>query len=218
MRNVWPWIGALVLAVLVVGVPLLHGRAQYEQFRRFRVVKDGQVYRSGQLYGDGLREIHRRYGLRTVINLQEESEAVNPLVPRNYFRRSKETEGAVCEELGVQFIQLAGGVLDNAGTAGRPMLVDDFFAICDDPKNYPILFHCKAGLHRTGALCAVYRMEYEGWTRDRALEELRASGYGIFKATNDNEYIQRYLFDFAPGHRRSGTVPPKPKAPEAGTP
>jgi protein tyrosine/serine phosphatase len=62
-----------------------------------------------------------------------------------------------------------------------------------DPKNYPVLVHCFAGIHRTGAYTAIYRMEFEGWSNAKAIAEVKACGY-----TNlDDEwdilnYLERY--------------------------
>ena len=50
-----------------------------------------------------------------------------------------------------------------------------------DPGNYPVLVHCFAGIHRTGAYCAVYRMEFERWDNADAM----AVGEGsVWVATN----------------------------------
>ena len=213
VRKILPWVGATLLLMLIVGVPLLHGRSQYEQNRRLRVVTDGRVYRSGQLYGDGFRQAIQTYGIKTIVNLQEEAEQVDPKIPRGYFRREKERESEVCKEFNVGFVMLEGGVVDHDGAGGRPKLIDDFLEVFDNDDNYPILFHCKAGLHRTGWMTSVYRMEYEGWSRIHALDELRANGFGTFKSTSDNDYIQRYLFDFVPGLRKDGYEWPKHRAP-----
>jgi tyrosine-protein phosphatase SIW14 len=51
-----------------------------------------------------------------------------------------------------------------------------------DPANHPVLVHCFAGTHRTGAYVAVYRMEFDGLTNQQAIAELMANGY-----TNINE-------------------------------
>ncbi len=217
VRKILPWVGALFLFALIIGVPLLHGRSQYEQYRRLRVVTDGRVYRSGQLYGDGFRQAFQTYGIKTVVNLQEESEQVDPKIPRGYFRREKERESEVCKERNVRFVNLEGGVMDDSGAGGRPKLTDDFLEVFDNDDNYPILFHCKAGLHRTGWMTAIYRMEYEGWSRTRALDELRANGFGTFKSTSDNDYIRRYLFEFAPGLRNDGYQWPEHRAPRQPT-
>ncbi len=39
-----------------------------------------------------------------------------------------------------------------------------------------ILFHCGCGCHRTGRLAAYYRMKYNGWSPDRAIEEMNDLG------------------------------------------
>ena len=77
----------------------------------------------------------------------------------------------------------------------------------DNPDNYPVLIHCFAGIHRTGAFCAIYRMEYEGWTNAEAIEELRACGYSNL----DDEwdilgYLEQYRRSRAP--RAVGTEDP----------
>ena len=87
----------------------------------------------------------------------------------------------------------------------RPKVIDDFLKLCDDPANYPILIHCMAGLHRTGILTAVYRMEYEGWSVADAVRELRANGFGDKKCTTANDYIYEYLYQYEPRNRGQRT-------------
>ena len=75
-----------------------------------------------------------------------------------------------------------------------------FRAVMDDPCNYPVLMHCFAGIHRTGAFCAVYRMEYEHWTNEEALAELRRHGYTHL----DDEWdLLEYLENYQPRWKRS---------------
>jgi protein tyrosine/serine phosphatase len=90
---------------------------------------------------------------------------------------------------------LDGGVLDEPGqdTGSRPQVIEEFIEILNDPESYPILIHCKAGLHRTGLMTAIYRMEKEKRSTAEAVRELRANGFGTFGATDGNEYIRRYF-------------------------
>jgi protein tyrosine/serine phosphatase len=39
----------------------------------------------------------------------------------------------------------------------------------DDPANHPVLVHCFAGVHRTGAHIAIYRMVHDRWPNAKAL-------------------------------------------------
>jgi len=39
-----------------------------------------------------------------------------------------------------------------------------------------ILFHCSCGCHRTGRLAAYYRMKYQGWSAQAAIEEMNDIG------------------------------------------
>lgn len=209
---------ASVVVAVVAGLPIVHWRTAYEQHKRLRVVTDGRVYRSGQMTADGFADACRRYGIKTVINLQDDEtntaeDERDPHLPKNPLNKAKVRESEVLAKLEpkVEYRQLDGNALNADGAGGRPKLVDDFLAVMDDESNYPVLFHCKAGLHRTGLMTAVYRMEYEGRSRGEALEELKANGFGEFKATDANEYVKAYIFDFEPGRRVKGWVrPPNP--------
>ena len=48
----------------------------------------------------------------------------------------------------------------------------------------PVLIHCRHGSDRTGLIVALYRILYQNWTKEDALEEMLKGGYGhhsIFK-------------------------------------
>lgn len=198
IRAAVPWLLGALVVVTVLGVPGLYYRAWYEHARRLRVVADGVLYRCGQLPAAGFRDAHRKYGFKTVINLQEE--ARDPLLPVSVFKKPTVKETEVLADLGVRYVCLDGGVLDDPRLApgSRPAVIDEFLTIMDKPENHPVLIHCKAGLHRTGLLVAVYRMEYQDRTAGDAMEELKANGFGTFAATDGNAYVQRYVTEFKP--------------------
>ena len=66
------WVLAAGVALLVAGPPFALFRAQYAHAKRFREVSPGRFYRSGQMTAPGFREVVARYGIKTVINLQNE--------------------------------------------------------------------------------------------------------------------------------------------------
>ena len=54
----------------------------------------------------------------------------------------------------------------------------------------PVLLHCLHGADRTGMMIAMYRMLYQGWSRDKAVDELKNGGYGYHAVWKN---IERYL-------------------------
>jgi tyrosine-protein phosphatase SIW14 len=204
MRTWVRWALGVTVAAAVVAVPLAYYRSTYDHAKRLRVVTPGTLYRSGQLTAAGFAEAIDRFGIRTVVNLQEDNR--DPLLPRGWLGRPAVRESEVCESHGVRYVVLDGGVLDHPDQdpGSRPRVIDDFLEVMDDPANHPVLIHCKAGLHRTGLLVAVYRMDHEGWSAAEAVEELRANGFGTFAATDGNAYLDRFIVRFEPGVRRAG--------------
>ena len=52
--------------------------------------------------------------------------------------------------------------------------VQEFLAVMDKKENHPVLVHCFAGIHRTGTMCAIFRIEYHGeWTVSDLLQVYR---------------------------------------------
>ena len=51
--------------------------------------------------------------------------------------------------------------------------------ILGDAERGPVLVHCKHGADRTGMVVALYRMVYQGWDRQKAIQEMRKGGYGF---------------------------------------
>ena len=43
----------------------------------------------------------------------------------------------------------------------------------------PVLVHCHHGADRTGLICALWRILYEGWSRQSAIDEVIEGGYGF---------------------------------------
>jgi tyrosine-protein phosphatase SIW14 len=43
----------------------------------------------------------------------------------------------------------------------------------------PLLIHCKHGSDRTGIVVAMYRIVFENWTKENAIDELINGGYGF---------------------------------------
>lgn len=56
----------------------------------------------------------------------------------------------------------------------------------------PVLIHCKHGQNRTGLIAALYRVVYQGWSKQQALAEMRGGGFG---GESRMAAAERYLWD-----------------------
>jgi tyrosine-protein phosphatase SIW14 len=199
------WSLASFLACLLVAVPFVYYRYVYTHSKRLREVVPGWVYRSGQMTEPGFREYITRLGIRTVLNVQDDN--IDPELARGYFTGATMRESQMCKEMGVRYVLIAPDLIDpRLVPAKRPKAIEEFLALMDDKQNYPVLIHCKAGLHRTGCLVAVYRMEYDSWTMEQALAELKGHGFGEFVSTKANAYILEYVTSYQPRNRKHQAV------------
>ena len=144
------WRG-LVLAIL--GLSVLASALTYVWWDtrrdRIRTISEGRVYQSGEFTPEQLRHEVRRLGIRTVIDLREPPEEVR-------------SESVVLSAIGVRHVHLPSAWVPEQDT------VDRFLEVMRDPAAYPVLIHCKHGTGRSVLLSAVYRIEFEGWDRERA--------------------------------------------------
>jgi hypothetical protein len=196
-------VGACVLVVvgLIVG-PVVFALHQQAQTRNFRVVRAGVLYRGGQMTIPGLKRIFHDYGIKCVICLRDGT------------TKADRDEEAFCESEEVTFVRIPpSGWGDFGGVVPVEAGVRKFKEVLSDPRNYPVLLHCFAGIHRTGAYTAIYRMEFEHWTNAEAMSEMRACGY----ATLDEEldilgFMEQYRPSWQPAE------PPPSETPESARP
>jgi tyrosine-protein phosphatase SIW14 len=178
-------LAGVLLVGLSVASPIALALHQRAQTPNFHVVRHGVLYRGGQMSVTGLAHTKRDLGIRTVINLREGTQPAD------------RAEEAFCRRAGIRFVRLAPLSWDGVrGSAEVDANIDRYLAIINDPANYPILVHCMAGIHRTGAYCAIYRMEREGWSNEEAIAEMKAHGYANFDAEAD---IRGYVTSYRAG-------------------
>jgi protein-tyrosine phosphatase len=203
MARAWkPVLVGLVAVALFVVWPFVYFRTVYTHGKRFREVVPGKFYRSGQLTAEGFTDVVRELGIRTIINVQDD--VPDPDLDLSFWSRRTIPESELCRRLGVRYVQLSPDLVTRDHLPDlRPGVIDQFLELMDQDI-YPALIHCRAGLHRTGVLCAVYRMEYQHWAPEAAFRELKAHGFGEFACTAANDYVYQYVLTYQPRPRRAG--------------
>jgi len=88
-------------------------------------------------------------------------------------------------------IRRTGLVYEHIPMVGWPLIpkeeqVIKFLQIVTDKQRTPILVHCQLGADRTGIMCAVYRIAVQGWTKEKALEEMIEGGFGFHGSRDGN--------------------------------
>ena len=174
----------LILAALIGGP---WGYWTYREWtaRNFHVVEEGVLYRSGQLPVPAFERIVHDYGIRTVICLRD-GDQENDAEEQRY-----------CRQWGINHVRIPPRAWwASKGPIPAEQGLAVFREVMDDPANHPVLIHCFAGLHRTGAYCAVYRMDYQGWQNDQALAEMKHIGYRTIDGDWD---LLTFLENYRPG-------------------
>jgi protein tyrosine/serine phosphatase len=195
-------ITGLLIATLVV-IPGLHWREQSSRFRNFHVVEAGKLYRSGQMSPDGFARVVRDYGIRTVISLRD------TIDERGTF--ADQFEADLCQKQGLTHHRVG------PSTAWLPPekmafpfhgQVVEFLRIVENPATeWPILVHCFAGVHRTGACTAVYRMHHQDWTAEEAIREMRTMGNA---RTSFGDDLLQFLRSYSPPPQKPRTLSHRP--------
>jgi len=115
---------------------------------------DDFLYRSEQPNKSEFRKISK-LGIKEVLNLRE------------YHSDKDETEDV---DIRLHRIKIA------TGSITEKQVIKALNIILK--SNGPILVHCWHGSDRTGAIIAAYRVVLQGWSKEKAIEELISGGYG----------------------------------------
>lgn len=165
---------SLSILAILVGGPWAYWSYRETSHRNLHVVEDGVLYRSGQLTLQGLARVVHDYEIRTVVCLREGEQD------------SDAAEEKYCRRWGINHVRIPPRAWSGPyGHVPAEQGLAAFRKVMDNRTNYPVLIHCFAGMHRTGAYCAVYRMDYNGWSNAEALSELKQIGYQTLESDRD---------------------------------
>jgi len=187
----------LSIASLITAGPIGYACYRQANLRNFHAVREGVLYRSGQMSIAGLKSVVHDFGIKTVVSLRDAVYVNDPppdLAEENY-----------CLAEAIKYVRISPrSWWAPDGSIPAEIGVSRFREVMDDESNYPVLIHCFAGIHRTGAFCAVYRMEKEHWTNQRAIDEMMAGGY---RDLQDDWDLHDFLKGYQPHWKRAGNKP-----------
>ena len=158
MKNFHHIIPLLILAGLFCGcstTTYTHGVPNLAQ------VSHG-VYRGGQPTAEGWKYLHDNLGVMYDIKLNPDSEGSDNQAAQ---------DGMVVVKFPISFEQQIFGPATNQieGAVGVINILQGF--------PLPVFVHCAHGQDRTGEIVAVYRREVNGWSKQRARQEMLEHGF-----------------------------------------
>src|SRR5262249_28207767 len=123
MRTILRCILGLAVGSLVVILPVVFFRYEYGDSKRLREVVPGVLYRSGQMTAVGLAAAARHYGIRTVVNVQDDYP--DPTLWRSFLDRRLVPESEVCRQLGIHYLFLQPELISRRRIpTDRPTAID----------------------------------------------------------------------------------------------
>jgi tyrosine-protein phosphatase SIW14 len=125
---------------------------------------DDNLFRSEQPTKIGMKEL-QELGVKTILNVRN-------------LRNDK------CEAKSTQLILKRKRI--NTWTINYDEVVAALKLIKDSPK--PVLIHCKHGSDRTGCVVAAYRISFQNWSKEEAINEFKSGGYGYHEDAFKNVF------------------------------
>jgi len=114
---------------------------------------DDKVYRSAQPDKAGFAELEA-LGIKHILNLRD-------------YHKDKPAKGSA---LKLHLVEMDAGKITAGQVAEALMIIKN--------SDGPVLIHCWHGSDRTGTVAALYRIIFQNWTKEAALDELKNGGYG----------------------------------------
>ncbi len=127
---------------------------------RFKCISKGKFYRSAAMRPEILKKYVDKYNIKTIVDLRH-GHIHDKLNPEKI--SSVELEAKAVEKFpDTNYINIPSKQIPNQDN------LEQFFKIIDDKKSYPILVHCHHGSGRAIIYSAIYRIEAENYSPERA--------------------------------------------------
>ncbi|MFH1369857.1 MAG: tyrosine-protein phosphatase [Planctomycetota bacterium] len=178
-RRKWLVIVCLA-ATAAAGIFLWTNVFQYYLFpKRFGVVEQGLIYRSGQISAPLVKKVLAEHNIKTIVILTGEK----PDDP------DQRTENRAADEMNIKILRFP---LSGNGTGDINEYARAVTAIVEAEKsNLPVLVHCAAGAQRTGGVIAIYRVLVQKIDPNIVEDEIEKYGCSI----DDKPVLRSFLND-----------------------
>jgi tyrosine-protein phosphatase SIW14 len=133
------------------------------------------LYRGTQPSKKGLRNL-KKLGVTTVVDLRGE------------FRHESTKERRESEALGMHFVLIPG----NGWHPPTDKQMAEFFSIIAQRPENTVFIHCWLGSDRTGVFIAAYRIAFDHWSAEHALEEMHAFHFKAFWHPAMKKYVREF--------------------------
>src|SRR5215467_6734158 len=118
---------------------------------------EDNFFRGAQPDANGFKALASTYGVHTVISL-----------------RAFNSDEPLARGLDLKLVRIRM----NTWNIERNDVVAALQNLRRASRNAPVLLHCQHGADRTGMISALYRVLYQGWSKDAALDEMQNGMFG----------------------------------------
>jgi protein tyrosine/serine phosphatase len=132
---------------------------------------ESNFYRSAQPEAQGFKTLATQYGVRTVVSL-----------------RAFNSDAPLTRGLNLKLVRFPV----HTWHIEREDVVGALRTLRIATKEGPVLLHCQHGADRTGLITALYRILYEGWSKQAASDEMLNGEFGYHAVWGN---IPRYIRD-----------------------
>lgn len=132
------------------------------------------LYRGGQPEAEGFAEL-QKLGVGIVVNFRETEKA-------------DKNERAAVEKLGMKYVDIPWSGFDDPDNKH----VAQFLQVLKENPDTKVFFHCRRGAERTGVMGAAYRMSFQGWTPEQALQEMEQFKFRGFWFRHLKRYVRSF--------------------------
>jgi protein tyrosine/serine phosphatase len=115
------------------------------------------IFRSAQPTAAGFRALAQQHGIKTVVSM-----------------RANHADHWLVRGTDIKVVPFP----TNTWHIRRASVVGALRTLRTASPAAPVLLHCQHGADRTGLIMALYRVLYQGWTKQAALEEMQNGGFG----------------------------------------